>query len=64
MLRVSQRRLRIFGFEPDCGRGALLDRVLRSIPGATAARFGEPFQEACVEFHSETINDRGHRRRY
>jgi len=55
MLRVSQRRLRIFGFEPDCGGGALLDRVLRSIPGVTAARFDEPLQEACVEFHSATV---------
>ena len=54
MRRVSQSRLRIFGFEPDCGGGALLDRVLRSIPGVSTARFDEPLQEACVEFHSET----------
>lgn len=50
MRQMLQRRLRIFGFEPDCGGGQLVDRVLRSVPGVTAARFDEPRQAACVEF--------------
>ncbi len=55
MQRISQHRLRIFGFEPDCGGGDLLDRVLRSTPGVTATQFDEPRQEVCVEFLSETV---------
>jgi copper chaperone CopZ len=51
-----QRRIRIFGFEPDCGGDLLLDRVLRSIPGVMAARFDEPQQEACVEFLADTVS--------
>lgn len=54
-MRISHHRLRIFGFEPDCGRGDLLERVLRSTPGVTGGRFDEPRQEACVEFHSATV---------
>ena len=56
MLELMQRRLRIYGFEPDCGGGQLVDRVLRSLPGVTAARFDEPHQAVCVEYRPETVN--------
>lgn len=55
MQRISQHRLRIFGFEPDRGGGRLLVRVLRSRPGVTAARFDEPRQVVCVELLSEVV---------
>ena len=51
-----QRRIRIFGFEPDCGGDLLLDRLLLSTPGVTAARFDEPRQEVCIEFLADTVS--------
>lgn len=55
-MQVMQRRLRIFGFEPDCGGAQLVDRVLRSLTGVTAARFDERRQAVCIEFHPETVD--------
>lgn len=55
MPEIAQRRLRIFGYEPDCGGAQLVDRALRSTPGVTAVRFDEPQQEACVEFFAGAI---------
>lgn len=51
----GQRRIRIFGFEPDCGGEALVGRVLRALPGVTSTQFDERRQSVCVEFLKDSV---------
>jgi len=55
MAHAIQRRLRIFGFEPDCGGADLVERVLRATAGITDTAFDELRQAVCVEFDAERI---------
>lgn len=55
MSKRAQHRLKIFGYEPDCGGDALIERVLRAVPGVTAVRFDEPRQAVCVEFLQDSV---------
>lgn len=55
MQHAVQRRLKIIGFEPDCGGDRLVERVLRATPGVTNAAFDERRHAVCVEFFAERV---------
>lgn len=46
----DQRRIRIFGFEPDRGGEALVGHVLHDLSGVTATQFDGRRQSVCIEF--------------